>query len=398
MTEPQWADANRASAAKVPRVEPWLAVTVLLAAVGLLLAARDSLRLWPAYWVNFLFWAGLAQAGVVLAAVVHLAQGRWGGALVRLGLLQVAFVPVTVILYLGIAFGAEHLLPWAKQPVAGKEWWLNLAFFLWRDGLGLVALTAASLAFAYFVLRPEAGAAPGLYPAWLTRGWRGKDAERERSSRVLSWLAPVLVILYAFVYSLIGFDMVMSLDPHWYSTLFGAYYFTTALYMGLAMLAVAAAVLRRPLGLEAAITSKQFHDLGKLIFAFCLLSGDFFWSQFLVIWYGDLPEEVSFIVHRVQHEPWRSLTFAVLFGGFVVPFVILINRRVKQIPWTLAAVSVLILAGGFAERVLMVFPSLHCPFRVGLAEALVTLGFAALYGLSLFWALRRFPLIPTDNG
>jgi Ni/Fe-hydrogenase subunit HybB-like protein len=402
MSNTQWAETNRQAAARVPRLDVPLAICVLLGMVGFVLALRDGMRAWQTYWVNFLFWAGIAQAGVVLAALVHLTQGRWGGALVRLGLLQAAFLPLTMILYVGIALIAPHLLPWVATPVPEKAWWLNLMSFLLRDGIASLALVLASAAFAYFVLRPDAGAlaqtGPTPYPVWLTRHWRGEEAERERSRRALAWLAPLLILLYCVVYTLVGFDMIMTLDPHWYSTLFGAYYFITTMYLGIAALAILGALVRRRLRLEEQLDSPRFHDLGKLLFAFCFLSGDFFWSQYLVIWYGDLPEEISFILQRTQCQPWLALSLIVLFGGFVIPFTILLNRRIKQIPAALAVVALLVLVVGFGERILLIVPSLHPEsdyrFPFGIPEIFITVGFGGLYGLSLLWALRRAPLVP----
>jgi Ni/Fe-hydrogenase subunit HybB-like protein len=411
VTREQWVEANKAAVERVPKIRVVLLAMVAIGALAFLgglvrEGTRD--RVWQAYWINFLYWAGLAQAGVVLAALVQITRGRWGGAVVRLGLLQAAFLPVTIVLYFGIALGAGSLLPWVAHPVEGKEWWLNLPFFLVRDALALIALCVASVAFAYLTVRPEAGilreAGVGHYPAWLTRGWRGADAERERSRQILAWLAPLLVFLYCIVYTLVGFDMVMTLDPHWYSNLFGAYFFITTMYMGLAALIVAAAVVRRRLRLEAHFTSKQFHDLGMLLFGFCLLSADFLWSQFLVIWYGDLPEEIGFVLRRVRRQPdsiWWAFSYFVLLGGFVIPFVILINRRVKQIPTTLAAIALLVLVVGFCERLLMVLPSLHTEpdytIPVGVIEGAISIGYAGLYGLALLWALRNAPIVPLER-
>jgi Ni/Fe-hydrogenase subunit HybB-like protein len=404
MTDQEWLEVNRRAADRVPNL--WVPLQVFVAAGAvmflLILIIWGSRFAWQAYWVNFLFWMGLAQAGVVLAALVHLTKGRWGGALVRLGLLEAAFLPVTLVLYVGIIVGARSVLPWVQEPVPEKAWWLSYGFFVARNGIALLVMSAASLAFAYYTLRPEAGAlveagATG-YPKWLIRGWRGVERERERSMRILAYLAPWLVFIFTIVYSLLGFDMVMSLAPHWYSNLFGAYFFITTMYMGLAALVILATVFRRQLEVEEHFQSQQFHDVGKLLFAFCLLSTDFLWSQFLVIWYGDLPEENLFILHRVRDWPWSWFSRFVLFGGFVIPFIVLLNRRVKQIPLTLSIVAAVIVVVGFAERLLMVVPSVVpkpgplFPFRP--LEGAITLAFAALYVMALLWALRTLPLVP----
>ena len=405
MSRDQWIETNLRARERVPRLGWVMLALVILGAVGFYMAWGQGIRAWQAYWVNFLFFAGLAQAGVIVAALVQSTGGRWGGALVRLGLLQVAFVPVTLVLYTGVVLGAADLLPWVAEPIEAKAWWLNLDFFLIRLGVALAIITICSLAFAYYAIRPDAGAiaAGGRspFPKWLSRGWRGEEAERERSKQILGWLGPLLFLVYALVYSLVGFDMVMSLEPHWSSNLFGGYFFLTALYMGTAAVIVLNVLLRRRLGLEEQINSARFHDAGKVLFAFCLLSADFFWSQFLVIWYGDLPEEISFILHRIQHDPWVVLSYAVLFGGFVLPFIILINRRVKQIPLTIGIIGLLVLIGGFAERILLVIPSLNpvpgTAFPIGLEEILISLGFFGLYGASLLWMMRRAPLVPAET-
>ena len=403
MNDQEWVESNRQATARVPRLDALFAACVLLGLAGLALFARDGIRAWQAYWINFLFWMGLAQAGVVLAAVVRLSKGTWGGAMIRLSLLQVSFLPVAIVLFLGIALMSSRVLPWVANPVAGKEWWLNLPSFLLRDGIALAALCAISVAFAYWSMRPDAGklveAGSSSSLAWLARGWRGAAVEKERSERKLSWLSPLLVIAYGAAYTLVGFDMIMSLDPSWYSTLFGAYYFITTGYLGIAWLAIIAALLRRVMRMETEFTVDRFHDLGKLVFAFGLLSAYFFWSQWIVLWYGNLPDEIRFVLRRTQHQPWLTLIWVVIFGGFVVPWTILLSSKIKRIPVALATLALMIVVCGFCERVLMIVPSLHSPdsgyrFVFGVPEILITLGFAGLYGLSLLWSLRRMPLVP----
>lgn len=409
MSSEQWVDANRRVSDLAPRLEKVLVLAALVGLVALIatLAIGGAREGWKAYWVNFIFWMGLAQAGVVLAAIVHIVQGRWGGTVIRLGLLQVAFLPVAAVLFIGMMIAAGSVLPWVAEPVEGKEWWLNLPFFLIRNLLAMAVMCGTSLAFAYFTLRPEVGVLreKGIkkYPEFLTRGWRGAEAERERSQEILSWLAPVLVFIYAMIYTLFGFDMVMSLDPHWYSNLFGGYFFITTLYTGIAAVILLSALVRTPFGLEKNFTSKQFHDLGKLLLAFCLLSTDFLWSQFLVIWYGDLPEEIGFVIDRMHHEPWKYFSYVVFFGGFVIPFIILLNRRVKEIPFTIACIALVVLTAGFAERLLMILPSLakafpeSTAFPAGPGQILISLGFAGLYGLSVLWALKHAPVVPAET-
>lgn len=380
----------------------------LLAAVGaamflLGVLGERPLRAWQMYLVNFLFWSGISQAGLVFACIQEMTGARWGRPLRRIAEGSATFLPLSFLLFLVLFFGREVLFPWTRHPVPGKAAWLNAPFLFARDGLALLLLGGLGVAFLYFTLRPEVDIAGERGPRWakplyrlLQWGWRDREAEVDRSRRVLGILAPILAIGYCLVLTLIAFDLVMSLDPHWYSTLFGAYFFVGNLYAGLACLAILAATARRLLGLEALITPPQFHDLGKLLFAFCMITGDFFWSQFLVIWYGNLPEETSFVLVRAHEAPWAPLSWAVLLVSFLGAFAVLLSRRIKEWPAGLCGVAIVILAGMWLERFLLVVPSvwLDGSLPLGLPEALITAGFAALFLLSLLAFGRAFPLLP----
>lgn len=423
MTDQEWFDHNQRATSNVPRVDIVLWALVALGVIGFFLG-RGNGRGIQSFWINFLFWGGIAQAGVTWAAIVHMARGQWGGTMIRLALMQVLFTPVTLILFIVIALTAGHIYPWvdATDLHGGfKAWWLQLDFVIIRDGIGLLVLTILNLLFAYHTLRPEAGTLKQVgsipCPAFLTRGWRGSDEERKRSRRILAAITPALIITYACVYSLLAFDMIMSLEYHWFSTLFGGYYFITTLYIGIAVMIIVAALLRDRLGLGKFLGKKQFHDIGKLMLGFCLLSAYFGWSQYLVIWYGDLSEETEYIIHRVGEPnpndpveyahfsgnqpdwpewnlvtPWINVTRIVLIVGFVIPFLLLLVQRWKMIPAVIGSIAVLPVVAGFFERNLLILPPLRPDaggFPIGIPEILITLGFAGLWGLCLLAALRR---------
>lgn len=404
-TTEKWIEANLSAAGRVPRWGIVFLVLIALGAVGFWLGSGEGLRALQAFWVNFLFFAGIAQGGVILAVIVHVAKGKWGGPIVRLGLMNAAFVPVTLLLYGVIVFATFQFVPWVKHPIAAKSWWLEPTFFAVRVGFALALIAAFSLYFAYRILRPEAGAVAekgnNPYPAWLTRNWKGYEVEKEKSAKILAVFAPVMLFVYAICYSLVGFDLIMTLDPHWFSTLFGAYFFITCIYMGMAAVIILATLLRGPMGLKETLSSTRFHDIGKLLFGFCILSTDFLWSQFLVIWYGDLPEENAYILQRVSEQPWSTLSWVILLCGFIIPFVVLLNRKVKTVPAALSVVALVVLIGGFFERAVTVlrsiYPETGAGFPIGYVEILISLGFLGIYGLVLFWALRRAPVVPSDS-
>ena len=174
------------------------------------------------------------------------------------------------------------------------------------------------MGLVYFSIRGERKIIRRRWGLGKIPGPGGKENLRKQTI-----LSPILAILYALGFSLIGFDLVMSLSPHWYSTLFGMYFFTGAFYSVLAFLIFLSIFLLRPFDLGNFIGERQFHDLGKLLLGFCLVTGDFFFSQFLVIWYGNLPEETRFVITRVNCSPWNYLAWTVLVSCFAFPFVAL---------------------------------------------------------------------------
>lgn len=374
----------------------------LLGATG-----RDPLRAWQAYLVNFLFWSGIAQAGLVFASIQEMTGARWGHPIRRIAEAMAAFLPISFLLFLALFFGRGTIFPWVRNPIPQKQAWLNVPFLFTRDAVALLLLGGISVVYLYFTLRPDVPMGEGYGPRWarplygvLRMVWRGRAAELDRSRRVLAVLSPILAIVYCLGLTLIAFDLVMSLDPSWSSTLFGAYYFIGNLYVGLACLALLAAAARRLFRLEALITPGQFHDLGKLLFAFCMLTGDFFWSQFLVIWYGNLPEETGFILVRARQLPWAPLSWTVLLVCFLGAFLVLLSRRLKEHPAGLSAVATCILLGMWLERFLLVVPSLwrEASLPLGIPEFLITVGFAALFLLTLLAFARAFPFLPAVTG
>jgi hypothetical protein len=367
-------------------------------------AGSQSLRAWQALLVNFVFWSGLAFGCVLFVAILNLTKARWAGPLKRLAEAPAAFLPVAFVLFWVLYLGRAQLFPWIREPVAAKSWWLNVGFLFARDGLSLLVLIGVALALVYHSVKaeltptsragaPEAGAPRATGPESLGGG---QEPGGCRAQRILS---PIYAFLYAVVLSLVAIDLIMSLDPHWVSTLFGAYYFIGSFYTALAALMVLAVWSRKSPALEPFLTSKHFHDLGKLLLGFCLLTGDFFYSQFLVIWYGNLPEEVRYIILRIRLSPWEPLAWIVLGVCFVLPFVVLLSSRIKMKPLPMLVLSAIILAGMWLERFLLVAPSLwkRPGMPLGLLEAAISVGFLGAMGAAILLFLQRFPVLPAGD-
>ena len=361
----------------------------------------DGIRAWQSLLVNFLFFAGLAQAGVVFSAVLQATSARWGRSLKRLAEATAGFYPVAFVLLLILLVGTAAWAPWVHEPVPAKAAWLNVPFFVIRQLAAFLLLTGLSIVYVYRSLRADIGllaelklAQPSGLAARLATSWQGGLTERDDSQRWQDTLAPALLIAYAWVFTLVAFDLVMSLDPHWFSTLMGAYYFIGNLFAGIAFIAAVAALGKERLGIQDYVGGHQLHDAGKLLFGFSILWAYMLWSQYLVIWYGDLPEETEFIAYRMYGD-WAPLTWKVIVLAFALPFTVLLSRAIKTRPWALAAIAGVALAGMWLERFMLVSPSLwhHEGIPLGLIEILVTAGVGGLFAFCYTGFLAAFPVL-----
>ena len=203
----------------------------------------NSLRAWQSLLINFLFFAGLAQAGVVLSALLQVTSAKWGRPLKRTAEATAGFFPVAFVMLLILLAGVSNWAPWVHEPIEAKTPWLNIPFFVVRQLLAFGLLTGLSLLYVYKSLRPDIGmlhesgaqSADG-FAKRLIANWKGTDAERETGQRAQDRIAVAVLISYGWVFTLVSFDFVMSLDPHWFSTLMGGYYFIGNLFVGFCIL------------------------------------------------------------------------------------------------------------------------------------------------------------------
>jgi len=359
-----------------------LAVGGGAALISGLLGAHPE-RTWWAYHANFLFWAGLAQGMVVFAATQKLAKGHWSGVLIRMAEAGAAFTAVSVVLFVGLFVGRDHIFTWLHEPRPEVGWWLTTKWFFVRNGLILVVMSWLTWRFVGRDLAPD-----------VREVATGEAVDRKEDADRITRDAAILVIAYAFGYSLLGYDLVMSLAHKWVSNLYGAFYFMGSFLAGLMTLAIFGAVLRRTMGLGEVFSSRQQHDLAKLCFGFTVFWAYLMWSQFLVIWYGNLPEETYFIFYRL-YGAWRPVGIAVFLLVFVIPFVGLLGVRPKKYSPALVTFALVSLTGIWLERYLEVVPSVNhgAGPAIGVPEIGTTLFFGGLFLLAWAWFAGRYPII-----
>jgi hypothetical protein len=391
------------------KTSPFRKVFLALVAVGIVtfvvqLFTRHPERAWQAYLINFLVWSAIAQGGLLFSTIMHTTRAKWSGPLSNLSEAFTAFFPFSILLFLLLFLGGEHVFPWLNEDLHGKENWLNLRFLFSRDLIGLLILYALGLAYTYQALRlkltAEETEGGGRLRSFLLRRWQRRPGNPERYQRRKDVLSILYMLAFTLVLSLIGFDLVMAADPHWYSTLFGAYSFAKAIYMGLGALIILAAVLHTRPGNGFEIPSNHFHDIGKLFFAFCLVWADFFYAQLVVIWYGNISEETTYIIERVMVSPWQGLAWVVFIVCFIVPFLVLINRRVKMLPRFMMVFCGITIAGMWLEHLLLLGPALNhhaTTIPLGITDILITIGFFGLMAFAVSGYLKQFPELVRVN-
>jgi len=375
---------QKARQAPVARFALFGAIAAILGGIVLVLGVIGGHpeRTWWAYHTNFVFWVGLAQGMVVFAATQKLAKGHWSGVIIRFAEAGAAFTTVAVVLFIGLFIGRQYIFTWIHEPRPEVGWWLMSKWFFVRNGAILVALSWLSWRFVRHDTAPD------------VRELAGETVERTEDAPRISREAAFLILAYAFGYSLLGYDLIMSLSTKWVSNLFGAFYFMGSFLAGLMALAILAIVLRRTMGLAGIYTSRQQHDLGKLCFGFTVFWAYLMWSQFLVIWYGNLPEETYFIFYRL-YGVWRPVGIAVFLLVFVIPFIGLLGVKPKLFAPTMVGFALVSLVGIWLERYLEVVPAINhgAGPAIGLPEIGVTVFFGGLFCMSWAWFARRYPII-----
>ena len=285
---------------------------------------------------GLLFWTAVGQGILALCAAGDLTKARWL-APVKEQLLSVH--PYLLLFPVAFLIFSRNIAiyPWAEHPGG----WLSPGFFVIRN--------VAALLLTWFVGRTYAKAA-----------LRGADSTRT--------LAAFYALVFVLNQSLIAFDWVMSFEYPWVSTLFGGYFFIEALYAGIAFTAAVLALLawRSRDELEASL-----RDSATLLFGFALLWAGQMFAQYLVIWYGNIPEEAGFLARRVAESPLRELSTAVLFTLFVIPFVVLLSRKAKTTPWIVLAMAKLVFIGILIERLVLLIPVTEMNFPLTMLGLIV---------------------------
>jgi len=371
-------------------------VIIGLAAFIFGLFSQHPEKAWQAYLINFLLWSGIAQGAVLFSTVMHMTKARWSGPLSGLSESFAAFFPLSFILYLVLFFGHTHIFPWIHEDLHGKEIWLNVPFLFTRNFIGLVILYTLGFGYLYnaLQLKIDPNQSQGKFRKIIANAWQRNNRDTQRIKDRMTMWGGFYILAFAIVLCLIGYDLIMSMDPHWISTLFGAYHFIKAFYVGLGALIILASIIRLSRGNASGLNDSHFHDIGKLFFAFCLLWADFFYVQLMVIYYGNISEETHYVITRTMLAPWNKLAWTVFIVCFICPFIILLNKTIKTKPILMVILCSVVIIGIWFEHLLLLGPALSHDadsIPLGIADGFISIGFLGLMMMAVTYILKRFP-------
>jgi hypothetical protein len=380
-------------------------LSIILAVIGAIVFVAGAImgvdRVWEAMLVNWLYFTTISSAGVMFVAVQRITTARWSRSIIRFLEGYVAFLPVAFVLLIVIFLGKNHIFPWATEEihVPEKVLYLNPAFLIPRSLIIFGIITALSVWYIYTTVRLDVGHSPEGGAGWakglrerMRRGFRDERREIHSTHSLQGRLAVFLGFAFAFGWIVLSWDLSMSLDLHFQSTMYGWWVFMGGWVAALASFTIIVMGWRKYLDRYDMITEKHFHDLGKLCFAFTAFWGYLTFGQYLVIWYGNLGEETHWARLRLI-APWLPLTLVtvtLMFG----PFFGLMGRAAKVYMPTMALFAMFTVVGLWFHRYLEIYPSIYyksAEIPLGFWELGVTAGFLGLWGFCYISFMDAFP-------
>jgi hypothetical protein len=347
--------------------------------------AVDQKRVWHAYLTSYFYFTSLALGGLFFTAIQHAVRAGWSVNIRRLSESLTAFMPVVFIGGLLLFASGTNLYMWLDPEtvandsiIKGKSAYLNFGF--WAVRLILFAglwMYFTNKIVGYSVAQDQDG----------SESWTHK-------------LVPVsigFVMVFALSYSLFSVDLLMSLEPHWFSTIFGVYCFAGLFQSTLAVLVLMALYCQSKGYVNGLMTMDHVHDLAKFMKGFTVFWAYIAFSQFMLIWYANLPEETIYYLHR-SHGGWMEISMSLLVFKFIVPFVALLPRWAKRTPRHLVMVCLLILVMQYVDLFWMIYPNFnHDSVSFSWMEIMVFLGFLGGFLFLVTTWLSKHNLVPIKD-
>jgi hypothetical protein len=357
--------------------------------VGLSVSAIGGLfnptQFFQSYLMAYMLCLGTTLGCLALGMVHQLSGGAWGVVLRRPIGGAVRVLPILTLLFLPILFGMSRLYVWthadavaADEALRHKHLYLNVPFFIIRAAIYFLAWNGLSYFLNTWSLEQDRTGEP-------------------RIARRMQRLSAGGLVAYGLTITFASFDWLMSISPDWYSTIFGVLIIGGQGLSALAFLIVVVAWLSRRPPLDRIIRPEHFHDAGNLTLAFVMLWAYFSFSQYLIIWAGDLPPEIAWYQHRLQ-TGWRFVGLTLVLFHFAVPFLILLSRRIKREPTTLARLALWILAARLVDLFWLIAPDFHrTGVHISWLDVLLPASLASIWLAAFVWQLRGRAILPLHD-
>jgi hypothetical protein len=295
------------------------------------------------YLTAYIFVLGLSLGAMALLMTGHLTGGNWWMLGRRIFEAAARCVPLLAILFLPILLGAKQLYPWmtinpaTDKILSQKVWWLNYPWWIGRAIIYFAIWIALSFALTRLSWRQDESASPSIW-------------------RTLKVISGIGILLWAWTLTGASVDWGMSLDTHWFSTIYGMIYMIGEALSMMAVVIIMLAVLSKYSPMDEVVRPDRLHDVGKLLMAFTMVWAYFSFSQWLIIWMGNLPDEISWFLHRIK-SGWGYIALVLIFVQFALPFALLLSRDLKRKPQKLIPVAIIVLVGRWIDLYWYVVPN-----------------------------------------
>jgi hypothetical protein len=369
-----------------PRVASLQRLATIVGVVGLALCVAGFLasreHFFKSYLLAYVFWVGIALGCLALSMVHHLSGGAWGVVTRRVFEAASRTLPFMAILFLPLAFGVGELYLWANPDEVAKDTilqhkapYLNVPFFFVRAALYFAIWSVMAFLLSKWSLEQE------------REGERGQSLRMQR-------LSGGGLVLYAITILFMSVDWIMSLDPHWFSTMYGILFMGGQGLSALAFTIAVVVLLSRTEPMSRVIAPAHLHDLGKLLLAFVMLWAYFSFSQFLIIWSANLPEEIPWYLRRMGGG-WQWVGLALIIGHFALPFMLLLSSDLKKQGRTLIVIALLVIGMRIVDLFWQIGP-LHGEdhFGVHWLDAAAPVALGGVWLALFLWQLGTRPLLP----
>ncbi|MDH5559509.1 MAG: hypothetical protein OEY59_01480 [Deltaproteobacteria bacterium] len=398
---------------------------IVLMAIGVIgfivgLVSGHSGLAWRALLINTILFGGISTGGLMFSVIMTVTEANWGRPIKRLAESMASFTPFAGILFIILFFGGHHFFEWMDHDkvIHSKAGWLSYPFFVERNVILFIIFMILGWFYLKASVRPDVGLAKRLtqfgnnFANRFIKNYGDQEEEELQSIRITRRLAPFVGIAFALLSTLIAFDWMMSIDQEWFSTMFGVQYAIANMIGALAMLMIFSGFARSRLRLEDYISVNRYHDVSKLGFSACALWTYLIFSQVLVIWYGNLPEETPYVILRMQSHEWGWVFWLIMVLLFIIPFFGLMSRTSSNSVWFSRIIAIDILVGVWLEKYFLIVPSIQenlaaaghgaaehgLPgFEYNLYDFAITLGVLGGFLFCALWFLQRIPVVPISD-